>query len=158
MRYLLLLLLLAGCDPAAIFTVVQVCDPLPDSIEPTSGPLAGGETVTLRGLHVASELGEDDIVVHVGGVVAEVNGVFRGPGCGNCDACVLDENIFRCAECERVCRGELTWVDADGVEQAAEACEEWVSFVVPAGVEPGPVSVQVTNSHGSVFADDYTYE
>jgi len=155
---LVLLALCAACDPVAVFTVVEVCDPVPDSLEPASGPVAGGETVTLHGLHVGSELGPNDLVVNVGGQTAEVTGVFRGTGCGNCEACILDEEVFRCAECERVCRGERSWVDADGVEQPAEACEEWVSFVVPPATEPGPTSVQITNAHGSAFAADYTYE
>ena len=150
----LAVLALAGCEEDDDYVPRSVCTPMLDSLDPDSGPTTGGTQVTLAGLWVATELGERDAAVHVGGAEAEVTGVFRGSGCTNCDLCIAD--ALRCAECERVCRGQTTWTDPEtGENLPPEACEEWVSFLTPPAEEPGAATVLITNSHGS--ADDITF-
>jgi len=146
---------LSGCEIAESSVALAVCNPVLDDLEPGVGPVEGGTVVTVNGLFVATELGVRDVTVHVGGAEAEVTGVFRGGGCGNCDGCIAD--ALRCAECERVCRGEVSWTDDETEEHfAPEVCEEWVSFVAPAAEQAGTADVLLGNAHGS--AQTLTFE
>lgn len=148
--------LLVACEEDEADVPRGVCSPVIDQMEPASGPTSGGTQVTLSGLFVATEVGERDVAVHVGGVRAETTGVFRGNGCANCDACAA--SALRCEECERVCRGLSGWTDPETEEYSeAEVCEEWVSFVVPASEEDGEAEVVLTNSHGATIGPVYTY-
>lgn len=150
------LVLLCGCEIEDVDLVLDVCNPMVDTLDPAMGTVDGGDSVTLSGLFVGTELGTRDVTVHVGGSEAEVTGVFRGSGCSNCDACITE--VLRCAECERVCRGQVSWDDPETEEHfAPEVCEEWVSFLTPATGAPGEVAVLLTNSHGSTQSASFEY-
>ena len=142
----LALLLLAGCEESTISFVAEVCTPIIDSLEPAAGPAAGGTDVLLSGLFVSTNLGERDVLVHLGGAEAEVTGVFRGDACDTCDACIAE--ALRCGECERECRGTLPFTAEDETQYPAQSCEEWVSFLTPAH-EAGEAELILTNARGS---------
>lgn len=151
---LLLLLGLTGCDAIADGNVTQVCDPVLDELDPAEGSAMGGDSVVLTGLHVASDRDIEEVAVAVGGADAVVTAVSR-TGCDNCDACIAP--ALRCGECERVCRGQLPWVDEDtGEEFVAEACVETVTFTTPGG-EVGEADVLIFNSRGSGGGLVFTY-
>ena len=143
-----LLLATAACEEEEIFVPLAVCTPILDSLDPAEGSLEGGTDVTLGGLFVASDFGERDIQVLLGGAEAGVTGLFRGPGCDVCDACIVE--ALRCGECESVCRGLSDWEHpVTGEVTAASPCEEWVSFTTPAASAAGPAELLLVNSHGS---------
>ncbi|MCP4869860.1 MAG: hypothetical protein GY898_14210 [Proteobacteria bacterium] len=148
---------LTACEEADSSVVLAVCNPILDDLDPGIGPVDGGTQVTVNGLFVATDLGVRDVTVFVGGAEAEVTGAFRGSGCTNCDACVAE--ALRCAECERVCRGDASWTDPDTEEHfAPEVCEEWISFVTPEAVEAGSADILVSNAHGSSQELSFEYE
>jgi hypothetical protein len=147
----------AACEDGQDAAPLDVCDPVLDSLEPSAGPVAGGTEVTLRGLWVATDYGERDTLVELGGREADVLGVFRGDGCISCDQCTVD--ALRCEECERVCRGLRGWTDTEtGAWRDAESCEEWVAFVTPAADAAGEAGLVLTNVHGSAQGLKFTYE
>ena len=146
-----------SCDEEALTPPLAVCTPVLDVLEPAYGPLSGGTAVELHGLFIATEQGVRDTRIQVGGAEADVTAVTRSEGCLACDQCILA--ALRCAECERVCRGETGWNDLDtGVWILPEACDEQVDFTSPAGSAPGPAAVIVTTSRGSGIGLDFTYE
>jgi hypothetical protein len=155
---LLLALVLAtgtACEDPNSSLILAVCNPILDDLDPAVGPVEGGTQVTVRGLFVATDLGIRDTTVYIGGAEAEVTGVFRGNGCSNCDACVAD--ALRCGECQRVCRGDVSWTDPETEDHfAPEACEEWISFLTPAADAAGAVDILIGNAHGS--AQDLSFE
>ncbi len=145
-----------ACEGNEVVPPVTVCNPVLDSLEPVEGPVEGGTDVVLRGLFVATEFGERDVRVHVGGQEALVTGVFRGDGCSSCDDCAVTATW--CGECDRVCRGELGWVDTVTEEwMPPEACEQWVSFATPPSQQTGEAGLQLTNSHGSASGLSFLY-
>lgn len=157
MLLVLALGLLVACDDPDNGVALAVCNPILDELDPGFGPTEGGTSVTVHGLFVATDLGVRDLTVFIGGAEAEVTGVFRGNGCSNCDACVAE--ALRCGECERVCRGDVSWTDPDTEEHfAPEVCEEWISFVTPEADAAGPADILIGNAHGSSQALSFDYE
>jgi len=145
-----------SCEETEIAPPLAVCTPVLDSLEPDSGPLAGGTQVALAGLFISTEQGLRDTRIQVGGAEATVTGVTRGSGCVACDQCILA--ALRCAECDRVCRGVTGWNDVDtGVWLIPEECTEQVDFTTPAGSEPGAAPIIVTTARGSGVGLDFTY-
>jgi len=144
----LLSLFLTGCEEETIVPPLAVCTPVLDSISPDEGPAIGGTDATVSGLWVSTDLGERDVKVFLGGNEAIVTSVFRGEGCSVCDACI--EQVLRCTECERVCRGLDAFEDTlTGEVYEATACEEWVAFTTPPANAVGLADLVLTNSRGS---------
>lgn len=153
---LLLVCSVLGCEEEAVTIPLAVCIPVLDSLEPAEGSVDGDTAVTINGLFVGTDLGERDVQIFVGGQEAEVTGVFRGPGCEVCDACI--EQALRCGECESVCRGLDSWEDpSTGEVSEPVLCEEWVSFLTPSAEEPGPAELVLMNSRGSEDGLQFLY-
>ncbi len=152
----LMSLSLTGCEEETIIPPLAVCTPVLDSISPDEGPAIGGTDVTLSGLWVSTDLGERDVKVFLGGNEAVVTSVFRGEGCSVCDACI--EQVLRCTECERVCRGIDAFEDTlTGEVHEPSACEEWVAFTTPAANTVGLADLVLTNSRGSESGLQFLY-
>ena len=145
-----------SCDEEEYSPPLAVCTPVRDALSPTQGPLSGGTEVALHGLFIATELGVRDTRFQLDGAEAEVVSVSRGEGCLACDQCIL--TALRCAECERVCRGENGWNDIDSGEWILpDLCEEQVNFITPAATDPGPAALILTTSRGSGVGLDFVY-
>jgi hypothetical protein len=155
MRWLLVLWALSGCESSVVTTAPDACIPVVDALEPAVGSAEGGTTVRLSGLHVGSELGPRDVVVHLGGSEAEVTAVFRGDGCDPCDVCTSE--LFSCAQCERVCRGINAYKDTADIVWGPAACEEWVDFTTPPHA-PGEAELILQNGRGAVGGVYFDYE
>ena len=152
----LLSLTLTGCEEETVIPPLAVCTPVLDSISPDEGPASGGTDVTLSGLWVSTDLGERDVKVFLGGNEALVTSVFRGDGCSVCDACI--EQVLRCTECERVCRGVDAFEDTlTGETHEPTACEEWVAFTTPPANAVGVADLVLTNSRGSEGGLQFLY-
>ena len=146
-----------GCEEEQEAPPLAVCTPLLEGLSPNTGPASGGTEVTLDGLWIATDLGTRDVQVFVGGAEATVTGTSRSDGCTACDACI--EQVLRCVECERVCRGELSFEDpTTGETFAAASCDETVTFTTPSASALGPAGVVLINSRGSEdgLSFDYT--
>ena len=147
----------SGCEEEAEAPPLAVCTPLLEGLSPSTGPAAGGTEVTLDGMWIATDLGNRDVQIFVGGSEATVTGTTRSDGCTACDACI--EQVLRCIECERVCRGELSFEDpSTGEVFAAASCEETVTFTTPPASALGPAGVLLINGRGSEdgLSFDYT--
>ena len=138
-----------GCEEEPEVPPLAICTPVLDELSPATGPAGGGTEVTLTGLWIATDLGTRDVQVFVGGSEAEVTSTSRTEGCTACDACI--EQVLRCTECERVCRGEAAFEDPATGELLPQArCEEDVQFTTPPAATLGPAGVLLINSRGSL--------
>ena len=144
---------LVACDADEVQGPISVCEPVPSTIEPATGPAAGGTEATATGLWLTAD-DPDDIVVRVGAVDAAVLTMAR-VGCDPCDACATES--LRCATCDRECRGLDDYTDNSGQVHDAAACTETLVFVTPPGA-PGPSAVSIINARGQSDALTFTYE
>lgn len=148
------LVMATGCDEDEIEIPRPVCDPAVRTLSPVEGALGGGTELRLSGLFLDAPWGDRDVTVLIGGAEAVVEDVGSA-GCDACEACGL--TALRCAECDRVCEGEVPYVDDLGVEWEASRCEAYIVVRTPAATAPGPAPVVVLNVHGSTVAPDFEY-
>ena len=147
---------LIGCDEETEVPPLAVCTPVLEGLSPDTGPASGGTQVTLDGLWIATSLGTRDVQVFVGGEAATINATDRSSGCDPCDACI--EQVLRCTECERVCKGQDSFEDpTTGEVFEASACVETVTFTTPAATALGSAGVVLMNSRGSEDGLSFEY-
>jgi hypothetical protein len=141
-------LLIAGCTTVTVdvFATCQL-----DVALATTAALPGDTVEATGGPYTIAR----DTHIEVGGVAAEVTLVLR-EGCDACDECLALAECGPCGPCFGENLDVPTRVSCFGdpladpaIPPVCDVCEEALSFVVPAGVPPGPTTVLVWNANGA---------
>ncbi len=153
MKRALLTLLALGCGTTA-GDIYEVCT-IDAALEPSSG--LPGEVVSVTGGPFSEVSGEAarDTRVEVGGVAATVVSVVR-EGCDACDTCRDEAGCPPCGLCNGRLLEQARRLDCFGDPFAdppttgdCGACEQSMTFEIPAGAPIGPTTVWIVTRDGA---------